>query len=79
MSVRYFCDGCGDELTPDRKTHRNEIGRLVGENRGRAGMIAVEVMIGLNGTMNNTDVCDQCLAAMIASIFKSRSVADVSR
>jgi len=51
MSVRYFCDSCGVELSPE------DHGRL----KVRNGRVDVEVIHCLDGTWNAGNICHKCI------------------
>ncbi len=62
--IRYFCDGCGDEVGPD------DHGRIKREGQTNGTGILVEVMTGVNGTLNAGHVCHQCVLKVLARAVK---------
>jgi hypothetical protein len=63
MSIRYFCDGCGQEITDKNACHgghilKDRLGATL-ERNGRK--LKVEVLIETNGTSNTGDWCKYCV------------------
>lgn len=56
MSSKWFCDGCGTEIT------RNYVSKRLQRKRGR---FVAEVMVHTDGTSNKGDICLRCLMDVI--------------
>lgn len=71
--TRYFCDGCGEELVPDRITNRDQQGRLFGRVAipGEHTMF-VQVIAGTDQTWNRGDFCNACIATALAAALGPR-------
>lgn len=54
MSVKYFCDECGDEIGTQKT---NQLGRV----KRQYGHITVEVLRAVDNQWNGGQVCNPCV------------------
>lgn len=74
MAAKYFCDSCGDELTPETRTSRDQQGRLFGRAHIPGGhTMFVQVVTGMDSTWNQGDYCNACIAACLNAALESTS------
>lgn len=74
MSAKYFCDRCGDELTPDRVSGRDQDGRLFGriDIPGQPPRtLFAQVIVGTDATRNRGDYCNACIATCLRAALNS--------
>lgn len=57
--IRYYCDGCGNELSPDDHHRIKREGQINGT------ALLVEVITGVNGTWNAGHVCHSCILGVL--------------
>lgn len=65
MSIRRYCDGCGDEIVRNAVTERIE-----GSHEARSGCaVQVSVMVGVgSGHINNGDLCVVCVLDAVTGV-----------
>jgi hypothetical protein len=56
VTARYFCDGCGTELTTEEAARRLQRARIFPGHH-----IAVKVTVALDGGWNSGHVCHACI------------------
>lgn len=74
MSIKRFCDRCGEELTKKNCSGRDSDGRLFGRISlpgGKSSMF-VQVIVGTNETWNSGDYCNFCIAAALRAGLNSQ-------
>lgn len=70
MSVKYFCDGCGNEIG------RNYVARrLMPEWWAGGARFTAEVKVAVNGTWNSGHLCRACLLLLLSSDEPKNSAA----
>lgn len=60
MSARYFCDGCGEEVTGKANDRLRRSFDITATTN-----LAVEVMVRLNGTWNTGHICTACVIRVV--------------
>ena len=74
MSVKYFCDGCGAEVTEENQCAGGPMyskDRLGGEVVAKSGArLKVEILTSLNGTANAGCFCKHCVVQAIIDLAK---------
>ena len=74
MSVKYFCDGCGVEVTAENQCAGGPMyskDRLGGEIVAKSGArLKVEILTSLNGIANDGCFCKHCVVQAIIDLSK---------
>lgn len=72
--MKYFCDGCGDEITDENKCAGGAVNcdtRFGGEVIAKSGVrLKVEIMTSLDGATNKGSFCKDCVVNAIVELAK---------
>lgn len=56
--IKYYCDICGKDITPENQSSGD---RLIGSKKGGHGTMRFEIITGLNAGSNNGCFCKYCI------------------
>lgn len=71
MSIRRFCDSCGDEITSRNSCHKGgDQSRLTAlvKKADRTGQLGVEVIVSKGNVANDGDWCKYCVLDALAKL-----------